>query len=179
MRIARPLAERFAEKIEPCSASGCWLWQDALKNGYGRLFVDGRPTLAHRVSYELHCGPIPEGMHVCHRCDTPACVNPAHLFLGSHADNMADMAAKGRGTKSPHAAEIAEIAAREAAGEWVNRLAEATRLGLHSGTLSRALGKKPNLKSSPKRLARVAAWTQRRRERSEPKPRDEQTGPPG
>lgn len=64
--------------------------------GYGQVKSGGKIRMAHRVSYETHIGPIPPGMLVCHHCDRPACINPAHLFIGTHKDNVADMMAKGR-----------------------------------------------------------------------------------
>lgn len=77
--------------------TGCWLWSRGTdQDGYGALKREGYSTRAHRASWEIHCGPILDGSHVLHRCDTPRCVNPGHLFLGTHTDNMRDMAAKGR-----------------------------------------------------------------------------------
>lgn len=82
--------------------NGCWEWTGLVeKDGYGRMWVgsrtDGsrRPARVNRISYELNCGPVGD-MHVCHRCDNRLCIRPEHLFLGSHADNMADMVSKHR-----------------------------------------------------------------------------------
>ena len=82
----------------------CWIWQGwkdrcgygCTQFGCGRKSRVGKVKKAHRVSYEFYVGPIPKGMYVCHKCDTPACVNPEHLFLGSQKDNMADCSSKGR-----------------------------------------------------------------------------------
>lgn len=77
--------------------NGCWMWTKSLThNGYGRVQIDRKSRKAHRVAYELANGPIPDGRQVCHHCDTPACINPDHLFLGSQLENMRDMIKKGR-----------------------------------------------------------------------------------
>ncbi len=89
--------DRFEQKFIPEPNSGCWLWTAGGNNlGYGRMRVNGHMCGAHRISYELYIGPIPTGMHVLHNCDVRCCVNPSHLFIGSHSDNMRDMWQKGR-----------------------------------------------------------------------------------
>lgn len=83
--------------------TGCWLWQRSkTPRGYGKLVVDGKLTSAHRFSYSRANGAITSDQHVLHRCDNPSCVNPAHLFLGTHEANMVDMTSKGRSGKAKH-----------------------------------------------------------------------------
>lgn len=94
-----PLEQRFWPKV--AKGEGCWLWQGCTdRRGYGQVARGGKfggHDKAHRVAYRLQHGPIPLGMYVLHRCDTPACVRGDHLFLGDHTANMRDMWSKGRG----------------------------------------------------------------------------------
>jgi len=95
-----PPADRFARYVFPVTECGCWIWTGALhvRDGYG-VFSTLDPKMvwgAHRYAWQLRNGPIPDGMHVLHRCDVRCCVNPDHLFLGTHADNMRDKVSKNR-----------------------------------------------------------------------------------
>lgn len=96
-RKHRNVVVRFWEKV--VKTEGCWLWtgKSFSSYGYGLLHIRGRGMVrAHRLSWEIHHGLIPDGLWVLHHCDVPRCVRPDHLFLGTHADNMADAHRKGR-----------------------------------------------------------------------------------
>jgi hypothetical protein len=83
--------KRFHSKYKKGSPDECWLWQAALgRRGYGRFQMNKVNQMAHRMAWAFKNGPIAEGLYVLHRCDVPGCVNPAHLYLGTHDDNMRD-----------------------------------------------------------------------------------------
>lgn len=87
--------ERFNQKVNKTNT--CWLWTGSQNpKGYGRISYNGKVIRAHRLSYLLHKGKIPDGLNVCHTCDIPRCVNPDHLWLGTYAENNQDMVKKNR-----------------------------------------------------------------------------------
>lgn len=132
--MRRPVQERFEDKFT--KSEGCWEWQASkTQGGYGHLKFEGRMQLAHRVAYQLYVGEIPDGVYVCHHCDNRKCVNPAHLFLGTQADNIRDCWDKGRGVFPENAGEkhgqskltegqVKEIRARRNAGDLTTDLAK-------------------------------------------------------
>lgn len=143
------VAQRFWSKAN--KGGGCWLWEARVtRDGYGKFTVgsskDGTKATvyAHRYAYELANGPIPKGLHVCHSCDVPACVNPAHLWLGTNADNVADKVAKGRhhncagehnGNAKLSDAQVTAIRAMRMSGTRRRELAE--RFGCAPGYVSK------------------------------------------
>lgn len=135
----------------PEPMSGCWLWmgpthKDATpvgQRGHINVQVDGvcRQKLAYRVAYELFVGPIPDGLCVCHTCDNGMCVNPAHLFIGTHADNVSDMVRKNRHAKGENqgAAKLTAAhvrAIREMREKGVTLRELAGRFGVQVGNIS-------------------------------------------
>jgi len=96
IKLSNKSLKNFEDKIYPEPNTGCWLWAGCESKGYGQFGINGIMKYAHRISYQVYKGIIPKRLHVLHKCDNPACVNPDHLFLGTHQDNMKDRDAKGR-----------------------------------------------------------------------------------
>jgi hypothetical protein len=146
--------DTFLQRVEPELNTGCWLWTGApAAGGYGALKYDGRTQKAHRVSWALHHGAMPpREIKVCHRCDTPACVNPAHLWLGTQQDNIADMVAKGRNRAPPSRFGDANPVSR-LTGEKVWQIRHLLKIGpWNQAEIARSYG------VSVMTLSRVANW---------------------
>lgn len=96
------LEERYWQKVSVGSPSECWPWTGACNpKGYGHIVHNRKHVYAHRLAYEFANGPLPKGFKACHSCDFPGCQNPAHIFAGTHQDNMDDMVRKGRRIPAP------------------------------------------------------------------------------
>jgi hypothetical protein len=132
--------ERFWKRVKKVD-NGCWEWTGyIMPNGYGNMKVRRDNGIlvneyAHRFSYEIHKGPIPEGMYVCHKCDNRKCVNPEHLFIGTQKDNIHDMDRKGRRVVRPGTQKITRKDAENI------RLLH--RKGVHVDILAEKYGLKP------------------------------------
>jgi hypothetical protein len=145
-RKLTPAQKAIAFWAKVRKAEGCWPYLGAsIPDGYGWVSWRGTQMGAHRVAWILTHGEIPKGMHVLHRCDNRRCVNPDHLFLGTHLDNMADMYSKGRNTRGAlakakiteaQAIEILKAKPAEVRGSW--RIAEelAARTGITAGAVA-------------------------------------------
>lgn len=136
-----PIRDRFFCMHIPEPTSGCWLWDYSVTTtGYGRMRIAGKNEPAHRLSWELFRGPIPEGLCVCHKCDVRSCVNPDHLFLGTKADNHQDMVSKGR-HRFPKPAFVPKGEQSGSAKLTERQVLEMRRLG-HSGRRYKDLAEK-------------------------------------
>jgi len=129
------LPKRITSRIWPEPNSGCWLWSGTTEgSGYGVTRKGTREIRVHRLVFEAVKGPIPDGMLVCHRCDNRVCCNPDHLFLGTNAENMADMSRKSRSAKKLTPERVAEIRERYQSGKPQSALA--AEYGLSGSTIS-------------------------------------------
>jgi hypothetical protein len=146
---------RVAERVKP-AANGCWLWTGNSVRGYGRVDYGGKKLILHRLIFGLCVGPVRGRIEVCHNCpggDNPACVNPAHLFLGTHVENMRDSEQKGRNSHPGQQGEeksqakltdeaVRDIRRRAANGPWGIKKQLAQEYGVSQACISEVINRK-------------------------------------
>lgn len=146
----KTVRDRYEAMVIRRGSTECWDWNGFKYKGYGRMgHAFGQATIgAHRVSYLLHVGPIPDGLTVLHECDNPSCTNPAHLRLGTNLENNIDRDRKGRGARGERAgrsvlteSDVAEIRKNVAAGQET-RTQAASRLGVSLSAVRSAIDRK-------------------------------------
>lgn len=136
--------DRFWSKTTKVEGA-CWLWLGGVnRSGYGKFKVGGRTIGAHRMAYQYAIGPIPPGRLVCHRCDVPGCVNPAHLWLGTWQSNMTDKVLKGRqsrtGAKVPNPARGEDCGSAKLTEAQVRSIRECRGRGLSMKKIGEQFG---------------------------------------
>jgi len=143
-RLAATVLNRkkfIEDNSTPVTESGCWIWEMCIGNdGYGKVSYKGKTYRAHRHSYEVFKDDIPEGLLVCHSCDTPSCVNPEHLFLGTHQDNIGDMVSKNRsdtcGGRKNHPRELVDKIISDSKNLGWGKRKLSKKYGIPMGTIS-------------------------------------------
>lgn len=151
-QVTNSLVQRFKARVVSSNPTECWLWQGAMRNGYGAVKVEGHIVSAHVLSYRISKGDIPDGLLVTHSCDNRACVNPAHLSLGTHSDNMREMQER----RKIHAPRGEESSAAVLTNEKV-KIIQAMRVATGRGStfISKALGVK---RSTVKGIIERTSW---------------------
>ncbi len=151
MKITKEVGVRFWEKVNTSGIDNCWLWNGCKDGqGYGMFWLEGRSHRAHRVAYILWNKIENIDLDACHRCDNPGCVNPRHIFLGTHLDNMLDREAKGRNNppkgEKQGSSILTEDAVRDirsrATGVRGNRTSLAKEYGVHVDTIGHIVKRK-------------------------------------
>ena len=145
--------ERFWSRVDKTNLNGCWLWKGAKTKGYGQVRGrewggygqvknDGKMLYAHRIAFQLTNGTIPPKLVVCHTCDTPLCVNPAHLYLGTDADNMRDQLDRGRRWRSAKLTKEQVLEIRKLAAEGVANGVLAKKFEIGPPSITRIVSRK-------------------------------------